>query len=332
VQGRHTSTNQIRAIETVECSTALDLLNCMEDLVLSPPWGGRRRDRWAFRGQANSTWSLVPSAFREGTVLGFGGTQFDHVATGKDVQSYEQGQGEFTAVREFLTLADRAGLDVPGDSQLFRLNSEWENVVGQSAVGTSEWPPTVALETLAIAQHHGVPTRLLDFSYSSQVASWFPAHELCESEDTHGDTSHLVVWALDLDFIFLGAKHDREAPFVRVTVPRVHNPYLRAQQGLFLMPKSARTRGGTRFEAILEDLVDSYERVPRSPRWPGLEEGAKPGFKFRLPSCKAEELLDVLALRGVDEVHLRPSLDNVVVSLKRQRETSRIPASQSTGK
>jgi hypothetical protein len=88
----------------------------------------------------NSEWALVPSAYRSGTKLGYGSSKFSHVVTGNELRGYTQGQAEFYAVHQFLQLADRVGLSVPGDNQLFRENADVSNVVGHK-IGTHDWPP-----------------------------------------------------------------------------------------------------------------------------------------------------------------------------------------------
>jgi hypothetical protein len=41
--------------------------------------------------------------------------------------------------------------------------------------GTAMWPPDQLLSLLALAQHHGLPTRLMDWSVNAYIAAYFAA-------------------------------------------------------------------------------------------------------------------------------------------------------------
>jgi hypothetical protein len=255
---------------------------------------------------------LVPSAFRAGTKLGYGKSRFIHVVNGLKLQGYVQGQAEFHAVYQFLQLADRVGLSVPGDSPLFRLDSDGIVTVGRT-IGRCDWPPPEVFETLAIAQHHGVPTRLLDFTYSHRVATWFCANKIAKHSLAREQFPKMAVWALDMDILFMGAENSRKSPFIKVTVPSAHNSYLHAQQGFFLLANKADQLGTPPcFEAVIKATMEYYKTIPVDDRWPGLDPMAKAGYKFVIDSSQALEILDILYVEGVDEAHLCPSLDNVV--------------------
>ena len=216
-----------------------------------------------------------------------------------------------------MQLADRVGLSIPGDNQLFRENADVSNVVGHK-IGTHDWPPTAAYETLAICQHHGVPTRLLDFSYSYRVASWFPANEIVATV-TEKKNARMALWALDMDTLFYGMKHDWGSPFVKITVPRASNRFLHAQEGFFLHCKNPDHMGTPpSFEYAIAKVMDEYSNRPIDDRWPGLDPSCRPGFKFEVDTSEAVELFKLLDLEGIDETYLRPTLDNVVKTLCRE--------------
>lgn len=67
-----------------------------------------------------------------------------------------------------------------------RINREFRRAYHQFAGHVPD--PHAILEWLSIMQHHGAPTRLLDFTYSVYVAAYFAV------EEAEGDS---VIWALD---------------------------------------------------------------------------------------------------------------------------------------
>ena len=106
-----------------------------------------------------------------------------------------------------------------------------------------DWEP---LDILSLMQHHGTPTRLLDFSFSPEVAAYFAL------KDAQGDNA---IWVVDVDFLvtkreeqgfpkYAGPTHRTEygiakkhtgASIVTVNLP---HPRLVAQRGCFLVPGS----------------------------------------------------------------------------------------------
>lgn len=109
------------------------------------------------------------------------------------------------------------------ESQAFR-------IFYKEAKGSIGHEPSSYWEWLAIAQHHGLPTRLLDWSYSAAVALFFAV-------ESNG-LNDAVVYVLDRNVKFLSVNQEKDVDPLSCKdllayLPRHVTPRIRVQSGLF---------------------------------------------------------------------------------------------------
>jgi hypothetical protein len=103
-----------------------------------------------------------------------------------------------------------------------------------------------------------------------------------------------------------------------VTVPRVDNEYLHAQEGLFLYDCWAnREFGTTAFSVNLEDIVLKLQEFRKRQLNPYTQDII---YKITLPIESSKLLLRELDSENINEAFLMPTFDKVVSTLRFNRD------------
>jgi hypothetical protein len=284
-------------------------------------WGAGVETPWVFRGQS-AMWPLVPSAFRpQGQELlasitrryaeltddawlpvsNLLAAQLAAVpkaeARNRYCTAYYQTAAEFDAMVQFSEAADRLAIELPPSPRRLRdINHSYDPFVGFDPDGPTEFPfdDVEFTEIFGFGQHHGIPTRLLDWTENAVIAAYFAVGHSADGDDD------LAVFALNLSLL---------PPNGRLRVlrcGRALHTFLHAQAGLFLFNPTAHwdylRRGSweTLDSIILSEFV-----------------GAEPALvKLTLASSARGELLRLLWRENVTRAHLMPTLDNISKALQ----------------
>lgn len=155
-------------------------------------------------------------------------------------------------------------------------------------------------QVAALAQHHGIPTRLIDWTTNPLIAAYFAASEAEESQTS----DPISVWALDRRI------KDINSDIKFVTPLRSGNSYLHVQRGLFCYDMGANKY------FIENGIWRCLEDVIETPN--DKSENQQLLCKITLPSTDVKELLNILETNDIALRFMKPTLDNVAKDLMRQ--------------
>lgn len=297
-------------IEKIEFEKIEELLDYIS------PWGDSPNlDGYIFRGHSQESYQLIPTSLRPDSVDWF----WSVCGLGKPIeqQCYWQTwqvEAEYQVLRSFYRLADQRGLEVPISSKVRSNLAQEFNIRSMDNHNSNEqWLPDDLLETAALAQHYGIPTRLLDWTYDIYVALYFAFRGAIKKDN------NLVIWALNKEYL----------SFLKPTVNRVNvefitphyagNPNLNAQKGLFthwpitIPSKMVEMQDMHKGKVVLTDRTPLDELINKqiNPE----DTSINILKKFVLPCSEATKGCILLDKLGYDSARIFPGYDGVAEQL-----------------
>lgn len=285
----------------------LDFLNFLSS------WNNNLKG-YVFRGHSSDSYHLLPSVLRDNNRY-IADTPFGKKITNSNSEHSNleamQIQAEFSLLRSFYKTADRHGLKVPNSEYLRKYLAGYADFNFMTSLKAGEkWIPSHLQEIAALAQHYGLPTRLLDWSYDPFVAAHFAL------KGAIGRAGNLAVWCLNAGKIADEVNFDAQFPVKIITPPYFDNENLSAQKGLF-------THIETDISAVKllrDNLV--VDRRPLDKFVAGLPSNSLQSdkdfmIKLVMPCNIALQAYDLLESHGYGEARIYPGYDGIVRQVMR---------------
>lgn len=295
-------------------------------------------EHYIFRGHSTDKYELIPTALR-GNLAIDSITDIESASEEKLKQvaflastELVQIQEEYKLLQDFFRACDNCGLYIPHIESL--RNSFYPGVDGETLFLENSWIPKEYWELAALAQHHGVKTRLLDWTHDIYVAlyfastgvyndpkEWFDPLKALKARkkgEAFPPKYNMEIWALNIDVVMV---KPMQIP-LRIIQPRYHsNDNLCAQKGMFtfwesfypgLLDKKGKMKLNHELKTdrrSLDEQLDSYLREIKAEERTYL-------YQITIPQDASCDIYSHIEKMGYNASTLLPGYDGVARFLK----------------
>ncbi|MHA6249790.1 FRG domain-containing protein [Pontibacter sp. CAU 1760] len=285
-----------------------------------------------FRGLRNDAYKLLPTILRPENqikyleILDGSESKISSPYSFQKSENYQQ-YLEFEFLKRFYLTCNQEGLPLP-DCPSIRSSSFFEGGV-QIPENYQTWLPEELYDVAALAQHFGIPTRLLDWSTDFITALYFA----CDDAEMDSKGNHVVLWILNPYFVEnIKAFITKGFPLKFIHPPYFQNPNLSAQKGVLTLWETP-IRGYSDHTAIdrtpLEELIVK-ELEPLLQNELNFFQSS-PTFgndyfimqKLLIPKSEASRILKTLEILGYSEAKIYPGYKGVASSIIKSKNKSR---------
>jgi hypothetical protein len=188
--------------------------------------------------------------------------------------------------------------------------------------------PEHLIEWLALMQHHGAPTRLIDFSRSPFIAAFFAYEQCFVQQDID-----VAVWAINFNFLKNRALEDLESEFsteIKENKNLINERlfekifYQNNRNLIFPVEPFRMNRRYSLQQSIFVSTGNSSQCFINQLNFLG-KEISKAVIKIELPSVLQKEVLRDLQKMNLNRASLFPDLDGYAASLRLRYNSLKTP-------
>lgn len=240
---------------------------------------------------------------------------------------------EITVLMSFLNYADKCGLKVPFSNKIRKFIDNrhyFENL--------DYWPTDDFYELIALAQHYGMPTRFLDWSYDYKVSLYFAVKDILKFNEDNYEGRDGVLWCLNYNMfnIPFHKTNPNETFKLQFYRPEYNsNPNLSSQKGIFTVILNDKLNEDKKplEKAVIDDFhendkinyTDNKLKRTHGLKTKYIPNSEKIFYKFIIPERFKAKILNELYNEGYSEEYLFPGYQSVSDNIKNRVILDELP-------